>query len=156
MSEKGASGGLFIQLLQIMLIMLTTAEVCSAAGADAYLLVTNPANTIQTISRQEVKRIFLGKARRWPDGSNVAVIINREPSVFSIFCTAVLKRTPYQFMIVQKKILFSGQGMPPPMVETDQEVILFISSHPGGLGYISPASLTSAVKILAIEQQESE
>ena len=42
--------------------------------------------------------------------------------------------------------------MPSPSVKTDKAVIEFVADHVGGLGYVSPEAVTTAVKVVPISQ----
>ncbi len=121
------------------------------AGAD-FVLVAHADNAVTTISRQDAELIFLNRKRRWPDGGNIAVVINENPKIYDSFSYTVLKRSPRQYLIFRKKMLFRGQGMPPPTVKTDREVVDFVSAHINGLGYISPEAVTPAVKVVQVSQ----
>ncbi len=121
------------------------------AEAD-FVLVVNAGNAVSSISRQEAELIFLSRKQSWATGEKIAVLINENPKIYKSFSYTVLKRSPRQYLIFRKKMLFRGQGMPLPTVQTDKEVIDFVSSHVGGFGYVSPEAVTPAVKVVAISQ----
>lgn len=135
------------------LSILLAAAVACAAPEDAFVLIVHPDNSVTTISRKEAELMFLSKKRNWPDGTSVAVIINENRRIYSAFSHTVLRRSPRQFLLFRKKMLFRGQGMPPPTAQTDRKVIEFVAVHAGGLGCISPESLTPEVKVVSISQQ---
>ncbi len=113
-------------------------------------MVVNASNEVATISRHEVELIFLTRKRSWPSGESIAVVINENPKIYDSFSYTVMKRSSRQYLIFRKKMLFRGQGMPPPTVKTDRDVVEFVAAHPGGFGYISPAAVTPAVKVVSI------
>lgn len=123
---------------------------CRAAGD--FVLVANVANGLTSITPQDVQLIFLSRKRSWPDGTIIAPVINENPKIYESFSYTLLKRSPRQYLIFRKKMLFRGQGMPPPTVRTDQEVVAFVAAHAGGLGYVSPEAVTQDVKVLALSQ----
>ncbi|VAW48620.1 hypothetical protein MNBD_GAMMA03-99 [hydrothermal vent metagenome] len=52
---------------------------------------------------------------------------------------------------VEKKIkrkVFSGRMAPPKTLNSDSEVIKYISSNPGSIGYVNDSSVNSAVKVI--------
>ena len=144
MKLKGSIGGVAIWAC----LFVTGAFAAPPDGKFA--LVVNIDNKVSTISRTQAELMFLGKKRSWPDGKTIAVIINENPQIYDSFSHTVLRRSPRQFLIFRKKMLFRGQGMPPPSVKTDKEVIEFISAHVGGIGYVSPEAVPLTVKILQI------
>lgn len=121
-----------------------------AGAAESFVLVANGNNQVKSLSRKDVALIFLSRKRSWPSGKNIAVVINENPKIYSNFTYDILKRSPRQYLFFRKKMLFRGQGMPPPSVQTDQEVINFITAHCNGLGYVSPQALTPEVRAIPI------
>ncbi len=116
----------------------------------SFVLVVNAENKVESISRQDAELIFLSKKRIWGDDENIHVIINENPQIYSSFSYSVLRKTPRQYLIFRKKMLFRGQGMPPPTVRSDQEVVDFVASNQNGIGFVSPESVTSKVKVVQI------
>ncbi len=47
-------------------------------------------------------------------------------------------------------LVFSGKASPPPTVGSDQEVVSFVRSTPGAVGYVSAGADTGGVKVLTI------
>jgi len=133
-------------------LWLFAAGAGTAVSGDYFVLVANVDNEVTSINRVQAERMFLGKKRRWPDGKKASVIINENPEIYESFSHTVLRRSPHQFLNFRKKMLFRGQGMPPPTVKTDRDVIEFVAGHVGGLGYVDPEAVTLAVKIISISQ----
>jgi hypothetical protein len=144
---KGYMGRLVVTL------WLSAVGVVDYCRAEAdFVLVVNANNAVTTISRQDAELIFLSRKQSWSSGEKIAVLINENPKIYDTFSYTVLKRSPRQYLIFRKKMLFRGQGMPLPTVQTDKEVIDFVATHAGGLGYVSPEAVTPAVKVVAISQ----
>ncbi|PLX51179.1 MAG: hypothetical protein C0613_00820 [Desulfobulbaceae bacterium] len=134
----------------LVLLGLMAAAGTQAAAGDSFVLVANHNNQVESLSRKDVALIFLSRKRSWSSGKNIAVVINENPKIYSDFTYDILKRSPRQYLFFRKKMLFRGQGMPPPSVQTDQEVINFITAHCNGLGYVSPQALTPEVRAIPI------
>ncbi|MBU0679877.1 MAG: ABC transporter substrate-binding protein [Proteobacteria bacterium] len=146
MKLKGHIGGL------VFFLWLFVAGSGNCRADADFVLVVNVGNDVARLSPHEVELIFLSRKRIWPDGGNIAAVINENPKIYESFSYTLLKRSPRQYLIFRKKMLFRGQGMPPPTVQTDQEVIDFVAAHVGGLGYVSPEAVTPAVKVVPISQ----
>lgn len=134
----------------LLMVGLLLAAASQAAAADSFVLVANGNNKVESLSRRDVALIFLSRKRSWPNGKNIAVVINENPKIYSDFSYTILKRSPRQYLLFRKKMLFRGQGMPPPSVQTDQEVIDFVTAHCNGLGYVSPQAVTPEVRVIPI------
>lgn len=140
--------GMIISLL--LIFWLFPVPAWTAEPEDGFVLIVNLHNPVTRLKRKEAELIFLSKKRSWPDGRSIAVVINGDPALEDRFCHAVLKRSASQFLVFRKKMLFRGQGMPPPTLMNDKEIIEFVASHEGGIGYITAAALTPAVKAVPI------
>jgi hypothetical protein len=143
----------YINGLALVVWLIATGAGAAAAAADGdFVLVTHIDNDVTAISRMEAELMFLGKMRSWPNRKSTNVVINENPQIYGSFSRVILRRSPRQFLIFRKKMLFRGQGMPPPTVKTDKAVIEFVTAHVGGLGYVSPEAVTSDVKVVPISK----
>jgi ABC-type phosphate transport system substrate-binding protein len=146
MRLKKRTGGL------LLAIWLFAAGAGGAETPGDFVLVVNADNDVTTISRKDVELIFLNKQRRWPDGKSIGVVINENPKIYESFSHTVLRRSSQQFLVFRKQMLFRGQGMPPPTLKTDKDVVAFVAEHVGSISYVSPDAVTLAVKVVPILQ----
>lgn len=137
------------------LILVIWLFAVGAGGAEPqgdFVMVVNADNEVTTINRKDAELIFLNKQRSWPDGKNISVVINENPKIYDSFSHTVLRRSSQQFLVFRKQMLFRGQGMPPPTLKTDKDVVAFVGEHVGGISYVSPDAVTQAVKVVSILQ----
>ncbi|MBU0960605.1 MAG: hypothetical protein KKD01_01920 [Proteobacteria bacterium] len=144
MKLKRRIGGLVLTLL------LVAAGAGGTEQQSDFVMVINVHNEVTSISSKDAELIFLSKKRSWPDGKNISVVINENQKIADSFSHTILKRSPHQFLVFRKKMLFRGQGMPPPTLKTDKAVIEFVAGHVGGISYVSPDAVTPAVKVIPI------
>lgn len=113
------------------------------------VIVVHPSNT-DAINAKVLQRIFLGKEKKFPNGSpSVPVNQTNDSQVRQSFDSEVLGRTSSQVSAYWSKLVFTGKGIPPKEVANDAEVIELVSQNPSVIGYIDSASVTDAVKVLA-------
>ena len=117
-----------------------------------YLLVVHPENPVTSLMHEYVEQLFLVKQTKWSDGVPVDVVINASGKAAEEFYQDIIGKTPGQYLIYRKKLLFNGMAIPPKSLQDDEEVIRYIAQHPNGIGFISPASLDWRVKALTIVQ----
>ena len=140
----------YIGLLAMALWLFVTGGVGLLRAEVPFVLVVNAENKMESISLQDTELIFLSKKRLWRNEEDIRVVINENPQIYSSFSYSVLRKTPRQYLIFRKKMLFRGQGMPPPAVGSDQEVVDFVASNENGIGFVSPESVTPKVKVVQI------
>jgi len=130
------------------LIALITMLFSSFAYSGVAVIV-HPSNAA-TLGKTEISRVFLGKMKSYP-GGGAAVPINLKEGAGTRanFEKAVLKKSSSQIKAYWSKLVFTGKGTPPKEVASDHEVITLIKTNPNLIGYVSDASVTSDVKVVA-------
>ncbi|UAA40238.1 phosphate ABC transporter substrate-binding protein [Paraneptunicella aestuarii] len=137
-------------LSKLSLISLLTLCLMISKSALAEIAVVVSASNNNAVSQSEIKRIFLGKLKKFPDGSSVTPINqNAELDLRKAFDEIALGKSASQIKSYWAKEIFSGKGNPPKEVNSDQEVIAEVSSNPNAIGYVDAASVNGSVKVVA-------
>jgi hypothetical protein len=105
------------------------------------------------MARTSLSAIFLKQARKWGDGSNVLPVDQslRSP-VRSAFSQEVLQQNVDAVNLYWQRRIASGV-MPPMVKSSDEEIISFVSSTAGAIGYVSAGlPLPDSVKAVAITE----
>jgi ABC-type phosphate transport system substrate-binding protein len=123
--------------------------------SSAVVVIVAAANPASSIKRQELARFFLKKTGRWSDGHGVIPVDQSAGSpVRSAFTRAVLSAEGMgQISAVQNYWLqqvYSGRSTPPAIKATDAEVLAFVASNPGAIGYVGAAPAAGGVKVLTV------
>jgi ABC-type phosphate transport system substrate-binding protein len=119
---------------------------------QSFKVVVNPNVSGSKIDRGVLAQIFLGKARRWSDGRPiVAVDLSTTSAVRETFSAEVLGMRIDG--VKNYWIRNVGAGVRPPMTKaSDQEVLAFVASAPGAVGYVSEGTpLPPDVRVVAVE-----
>lgn len=135
---------MYKNLLAVTLILLS-----SLATAETVVIV-NPANN-NTIDQKLIKRIYLGKEKKFADGTEtIAVNQVADNNIRQDFDKSLLGRSSSQISAYWSKLVFTGKGIPPKEVTTDAEVIDLVAKNPSVIGYVNKASVTDAVKVVEL------
>jgi ABC-type phosphate transport system substrate-binding protein len=118
-----------------------TASAWFAAVADAkpeFRVIVHPKNRIQSASKKFLTDAFLKKTTRWEDGEAIKPV-DREPksAVRKSFTKSVLERSVAAVRNYWQQRIFSGRGVPPPELDSDEEVVAYVLKHRGAVGYVS-------------------
>ena len=119
------------------------------AATGEVLVIANKTVATDTLSLDEVKNIFLGKKTKWSDGKKVHFVTRKKSEVHKIFLKKYVSKTTSQFRNYWKKQVFTGKGRSPKVFKNDAEMISFVASTEGAIGYISAGSSTDTVKVIA-------
>jgi len=134
----------------------------SAAAADLgssaprpYVVVVNAQHPGGVVSREVLANIFLKKATRWTDGGLIEVVDQSlESEIRGKFCRDALELTPRAVMSYWQEQLRIGGERPPLVKASDAEVLGFVESHPGAIGYVSAeAPIQGAVRALQVSDR---
>ncbi|MGH2357640.1 MAG: hypothetical protein ACRDGJ_06455 [Candidatus Limnocylindria bacterium] len=111
---------------------------CLGAGAADPLVVPNAGSRSRAtpLTRTELRDIFFVRHTKWPNGDPIRVFVlpDRHP-LHVRFSKEVLGVYPYQLRSTWDRILYSGTGVPPTVVNTPQEVRERVDETPGAIGY---------------------
>jgi len=111
------------------------------AGATPYRVIVHPQVKGGRIARGALSSIFLKQAPKWNDGSAILPVDQSvRSSVRRSFSGDVLMQGIPEVQIYWQRRMSQGVT-PPPVRATDEEVVAFVASTPGSIGYVSPAAL---------------
>jgi len=121
--------------------------VLAAEPAARFHLIVHPDAAVAVLDRQLVADIFLKKTTRWPDDSPIAAVDLRFGSpVREEFSERVLRRSVSAVRSYWQQRIFTGRGVPPPELDSDEAVIRYVQGRRGAIGYVSEKVETGAVK----------
>ena len=129
-------------------ITLTLAAMLFTTNALALSVIVHPSNSSE-LDESAISRIFLGKAKSFPDGGQAVPINLEDGSAGSeVFNEKVLNKSASQLKAYWSKLVFTGKGTPPKTVNNDAEMIALISANPNMIGFIEGAG-DGSVKVVA-------
>lgn len=131
-------------------LVLTTITLLffSQAAFSEIVVIVNPGNSA-TLSESDLKRIFLGKMKSFPDGGSILPVNQAAGSeIRESFDKTALSKSSSQMKAYWSKLVFSGKGNPPQELANDAEVIKLVSENPAVIGYIDAGSKTDSVKVV--------
>lgn len=131
--------------------LVITALACGPALAGSIEIIVNPESKVTSIGRAELSKIFLRRLRTWADGKR-AVPVDQLPSsdAREAFTRLVHGRSVVTVEVYWKRMIFSGRGVPPEELASDAEVLEFVRSTPGAVGYVTSSEALEGVQKLAL------
>jgi len=130
----------------LMLVMLCLGSTTSFAEV---LIIANKNVSQDSISKEEVKQIFLGKTVKWADKSKILFVILKK-DVHKDFLKEYIKRSSSQYKNYWKKMVFTGKGRKPTAFETEKELVRYVAETEGAIGYISTGTEMMNVKTINV------
>lgn len=120
----------------------------SSFYASAVTVIVHPSNNVN-LDENALKKIFLGKSKTFPDGTQAVPIDLSSGEARDQFVKNVLGRSESQVKAYWSKLIFTGKGQPPKALDNEAEVIKLVSEDPNSIAYVSDSAVTDAVKAMA-------
>jgi ABC-type phosphate transport system substrate-binding protein len=104
---------------------------------------------VDALTEEDVSRLFLGKAKSFPDGAQAVPINQNEGSAIrDKFNEAVCKKNASQYKAYWSQLVFTGKGTPPKDGGDDAAVKALISANPNMIGYVDASQVDASVKVV--------
>jgi ABC-type phosphate transport system substrate-binding protein len=132
----------YLRILAIALLM------AGAAAEDT--IIVNPALPLAALDDEALKDIYLGRKTAWDDGSRVVVVVLKE-GISHDHLLQLLNKSAAQFLTGWKKLVFTGKGTMPELVESEDALVALVAKTPGAIGYIDKGRLKDGVKALPLK-----
>ena len=115
-----------------MVVMLLMNQGIMAQTENIAILVSQN-STLSKISEREIRRLFLGKSIKLPNGSRAALAIY-EP-LRTEFNTQALKRSDAQVSAAWSRLKFSGRNREPLKFSNPTALLDFVATTPNAIAY---------------------
>jgi ABC-type phosphate transport system substrate-binding protein len=90
-----------------------------------------------SLSTETLREIFFMRLTSWPDGTPIRVFVLPDKHPLHVrFSKEILGVYPFQLRAAWDRLVFSGTGLTPHMVETVDEMLERVRVTPGGIGYV--------------------
>jgi ABC-type phosphate transport system substrate-binding protein len=134
-----------------ILVLSLAMTLSLAAHAASWKLVANNSVSTTTLSKKQVGDLFLKKTAKWDSGAAVVPVDQIDASTArEAFSKAVHGKTAAAVKSYWNQQIFSGRDVPPVEKRTDNEVLSFVRSTPGAIGYVSDGTPTDGVRVIAV------
>ncbi|MEX1667593.1 hypothetical protein AB4876_01640 [Zhongshania guokunii] len=122
------------------------AEVFQTALNNAGVtILTNTEVRSGELNTSSLRAIFTVRKRSWDDKTPIKVFVLPDQNpLHQQFCKSILKIYPYVLREQWDRLIFSGTGIPPTVVENEHQLQLMIESTPGAIGYASNSPIDVA------------
>jgi ABC-type phosphate transport system substrate-binding protein len=136
------------------LLLLSTIAALAQDGPPpppAFRLIVHPNSPVTSLDRRFVEDAFLKKVKTWPTGEVIRPVdLEPESPTRRRFTEEVLRRPLAAVRAYWQQRIFSGRDVPPPELDSDQQVIDYVMKYPGAIGYVSGAADLKAARQVQI------
>lgn len=123
-----------------------------ARANDHYEIVTNLGVSEKALSVNSLRSIFSMRLKTWPDGTKIRVfVLSDDDQLHQTVSKEKLNVFPYQLRSTWDRLVFSGTGQAPIIVNSTEEMLAKVASTPGAIGYLWRANINENVNVLEIK-----
>jgi len=124
-------------ILSLLALCLALVLPAAAASEPPFAVIAAPGATEHRLTRESVALIFRRKQNYWENGMRIQPV-NLPPAnpLRQAFSRAILGRSPEALEDYWREMYFHGV-LPPHVLASEEAVVLFVSSTPGAIGYVS-------------------
>lgn len=130
---------IFLPVLMLLLVMN------NALAGDVVVIGHD---NLGKLDAATVQKIFTGKQIK-VDGIDVTAVNVKSGPLRDQFLQTYLQQTDAKYTAYWAIRLFVGKGAPPPELSSPAEVVKFVQSTPGAIGYVDEGDLVDSVRVLA-------
>ena len=140
------------RIRSVLVILALLPGIAAAADLSQFTVIVHSSNSMNSISVNELSRLFLKKDVEWPNGSTVvAVDLSPDSETRQAFSEAVHGRKVASIKSYWQRQIFAGKAVPPIERDNQAEVLVFVSRNPAAIGYVAPSvPIIDNVKVLQV------
>jgi len=113
------------------------------------VVVVNARNGVAVMTRNEVTNIFFGRYRQFFNGVEAQPVdLTDSHPDRARFYAALVGKDISDVNAYWSRQVFSGRMQAPPRVNSTEEVLKWVSSHPGGIGFVDLAKADARVRVV--------
>jgi len=138
-------------MTSLLIVTVLLAPLLAEGQAPAFKVVTHSSASFDSMNAKDLRSIFLKRKSRLPDGKRaIPVDLKLDTEVRQAFCKQILEKNPAQVESYWNGQVFSGKASPPPELQTDQEVLQFVRTNPGAIGYVAATTSVEGAKVIQV------
>lgn len=120
-----------------------------AAAASDVVVIANPKVGAERLTRDDVVNIFLGRLRQFPSGQ-AALPADLPPAApeKAQFYRQLVNKELAEINAYWARLVFSGRTQPPRQAHSAEELLSFVATTPGAVGYVERSLADGRVRIV--------
>jgi ABC-type phosphate transport system substrate-binding protein len=131
-------------------LFLAIPMVTANAHAEVVVIVSAKSH-LTSLTADQTARIFLGKASSFPDDGDAIPVDQAEGSAIrDEFYSKVVHKNSSQLSAYWAKVIFTGDGRPPQMLESNVAVRKAVAKNPNVIGYIDKSAVDKSVRVILV------
>ena len=131
---------------RLVTLVAVLVSCCAPAFAHHMAVVTQKQSSVQNLSSVELRKMFRSDMKKWPNGRDIVIVINRNSSASMEMLQRFTRLTgdKAKAFLAEHKSQFV-------VVDSDDQVLDTVSTTVGALGVLGVRAIDSRIKVLKID-----
>ncbi len=140
-----------IHFIGVMIILFAEFFPQNLSADTQDVVIVGNENAADSVTKGEIKEIFLGKKTRWDNNAGLTFVLFRDEKHYETFLKEYVGKTASQYSSYWKIQVFNGTGRMPLFLKDKTEVISFVSGTLGAIGFVGSGDIRAdKVKIIKV------
>ncbi|UTW50128.1 phosphate ABC transporter substrate-binding protein [Bacterioplanoides sp. SCSIO 12839] len=136
-------------MMRLIKSLLISSVFLSAFSYAEISVIVSSNNHNDSLDKDNISRVFLGKTKNFPDGSQAVPVDQKAgSSARESFNTNVLGKSSSQLKAYWSRLIFTGKGTPPKESGDDLAVKKLVAENPNLIGYVNSETVDGSVKVV--------
>jgi ABC-type phosphate transport system substrate-binding protein len=137
--------------MRACIVLFLIAVTFVTSHADVLRVIAHPKTPVSKVDKKFVTDAFLKKRTRWNDDLAIRPVdLGASSSVRRRFSEELLGRTVEAVRRYWSQQVFSGRGVPPPQVSSEDAVVDYVLKNPGAVGYVTESTDVRGAKVIHV------
>lgn len=120
-------------------------------ATSKWRLIVHPANSVRTLDRREIERIYRGRTKLWPDGKTLVPLNLPGSDALRVeFTREVLRSSVDELATFWNRQYFHGIA-PPAVLQSTQAVCAYVAATEGAIGYVDACADAASVAVVEVD-----
>lgn len=123
----------------------------AGTGASAApAVIVNKGLSGESLGAANLKAVFLGKKTAWDSGGRVVLAYLKDGPVADAFLGKVTGLGAASFRSYWRRLVMTGGGLPPKGFDSEDELLHFVASTSGAVGFVDAAHADASVVTIGL------
>ncbi|MEK6374026.1 MAG: substrate-binding domain-containing protein [Acidobacteriota bacterium] len=140
-----------------MLLFIQIADPAPPVATGRLVIIVSPAVPVNELSLADLRRIYLGRITRWPDGRRIVpAVLPSKSAEQRAFLLRVVQMGEIDYAQHWIGQVFRGEAAAPPhLASSSAEARRFVAEHPQAIAFVSAADVDETVRVVTIERKSA-
>lgn len=138
----------FIRIIPFFLVLLLSSVYFLAYADEKIVVVVNPQSGIDSLTKDEVVNIFMGRYRKLSSGAMAQPIDQMNSTEKAEFYKKLVGKNLAEINSYWARLVFSGKTTPPRMAKNTEELLDLMVTLPGAVAYMDIDQIDVRAKVV--------